>query len=212
MDSSRAESLVDFSRKTGSDLALLEAKSEKRGRGQGGRGRRRGGGTNPGWDDGYEASDTDGAEITIVDEFGRDRSVARGGAEHRAHLEAKKAAAETEANERAESQSYDERYSYRGNKGAAALPAGGAVAGQWAWSSGVGRGADEGDFETREGQEHRANKKMKKLLEKEGGDEVAKDSGGAKVRLQRGGVRRSCRAAEGRKESSVCGLVPCGLV
>lgn len=187
MDSSRAESLVDFSRKTGADLALLEADTDKRAPGRSMNAKRQRSGEEAEIDDDMGDIDIDGTEVTIVDEFGRDRCVARGGPEHRAFLEAMKAAAEKEAQERAESESYDERYSYRGNKGVAAAagaaPAATAV-GQWAWSSGTGRGADEGDFETRERQELRGKKKMKKLLEQEGKVEEAKEESGGKVRFE----------------------------
>lgn len=186
MDSSHAESLVDFSRKTGADLVLLEANTDKRGRGRSRNAKRQRSGGKAEGDD-VEDIDIDGTEVTIVDEFGRDRCVARGGPEHRAFLEAMKAAAEKEAQERAESESYDERYSYRGNKGLAAAAGAAPVAtaaGQWAWSSGTGRGADEGDFETRERQELRGKKKMKKLLEQEGKEEGAKEESGAKVRYE----------------------------
>lgn len=189
MDPSHAESLVDFSRKTGADLALLETNTDKRGRGRSMNSKRqRSGGETESDncnDDDMEDIDIDGTEVTIVDEFGRDRCVARGGSEHRAFLEAMKAAAEKEVQERAESESYDERYSYRGNKGVAATAGAVTAVGQWAWSSGDGRGADEGDFETRERQELRGKNKMKILLEQEGKVEGAKEESGAKVRYER---------------------------
>lgn len=247
---SQSGSLVDFSRKTGADLALLEAKAGKSKRRPGssktngkkrqqrngvGSSRKRGktDSRDSDTDDQAENDDDDyddgtSAEITITDEFGRDRAVSRGGLEHRAYLEAKKAAAESRAEEKAQIESFDERYSYRGNGGSTAphnatssssfasfssgggtsslsggRPGAGATAaaaatstaattnagGGWAWSSGVGRGADAGDFETREGQERRAKDGLAELLQREGGgagaggSEVGKDGGGAKVRV-----------------------------
>ena len=243
MAASKTGTLVDFARKTGADLALLEAKAGKPKRllgdgntratdgtsgssaatttltttkrrrraatagmtdGQGSRDTdedvnadlNRGSGGSDGGRGGREAS-RGGAEVDITDEFGRDRTVPRGGPEHRAHLEAKKAASEKRVEEEAERESYDERYSYRGNRGSAPHPPyrnadafGGSASsggggdgggGGWAWSSGVGRGADAGDFETREGQERRAKKSMAELLEREGAGEVGRDESGAKV-------------------------------
>lgn len=198
-----AGSLVDFTRKTGADLALLEAKAAKPKRRQGSssssskkRSRNTGGGNGEGsGDDLLDTIDEDdddddmsyGPDVSITDEFGRDRTVTRGGPEHRAYLEAKRAAAESEAQQKAEAEAYDERYSYRGNKGSVPPPAAAAgetsaASGAWAWSSGTGRGADEGEFETREGQERRAKKELTKLVERMGGDVVDKDVGGAKVR------------------------------
>ncbi|CAN0453415.1 unnamed protein product [Ectocarpus sp. 8 AP-2014] len=105
---------------------------------------------------------------------------------------------------------FDDRYSYRGNTGAAPPPPGfsssssttaerfgsssspaapaatgddGPAAGGWAWSSGAGRGADEGDFETREGEERRAKKGMAELLGREAGGK-GDDDAGAKIRSQ----------------------------
>ena len=256
MAASQAGSLVDFARKTGADLALLEAKTgePKRLLGNGntratdGIGcsstattttkRRRRRTAAAGNTDRQDSRDTDedvnadlkrgsdgrggagrgsreasrgGAEVNFTDEFGRDRTVPRGGPEHRAHLEAKKAATEKKVEEEAERESYDERYSYRGNRGSAPPPpypnadafggsgssrssagasggdggggggGGGAGGGGWAWSSGAGRGTDAGDFETREGQERRANKGMAELLEREGAGETGRDESGAKV-------------------------------
>lgn len=207
LGASHAGSLVDFARKTGADLALLEAKAGKPKRRQSSGNscssdqsskknwRRRTGGSSR-RDDGERSDDTEddlntdsddggdafSAEVSITDEFGRDRTVERGGPEHRAYLEAKKAAAEEEAEHKAQAEAYDERYSYRGNKGSAPPPSNaGASAGGWAWSSGAGRGADEGDFETRDGQERRAQKRMTELLQQEGGGDVGKNEGGAKV-------------------------------
>lgn len=207
--SSTTSSLVDFSRKTGSDLALLEAKASKpkrrRGRedvGSGGTGARDksggrvGKGKWPRGEDGdvrrHETSrDTDegdgegeeeeddptSAEVSIIDEFGRDRKVPRGSELHQAYLEARKAQAEAKA----DSEAYDERYSYRGNKGTAPRSAAsGDDAGAWAWSSGHGRGADGGDFETREGQDKKAEKDVEELLRREKED-GSKDPGAAKV-------------------------------
>lgn len=253
MAASQAGSLVDFTRKTGADLALLEAKTgePKRLLGKGNthatdgiscssaattttskrRRRRTAAAENT---DGQDSRDTDedvnadlkcgsggrgggggrgsreasrgDAEVNFTDEFGRDRTVPRGGPEHRAHLEAKKAATEKKVEEEAERESYDERYSYRGNRGSAPPPpyanadafggsgtfgggtgasagdgGGGGGGGGWAWGSGVGRGTDAGDFETREGQERRAKKGMAELLEREGVGEVGRDESGAKV-------------------------------
>eukprot|EP00752_Nemacystus_decipiens_P010566 g9409.t1 len=228
---SRAGSLVDFSRKTGADLALLEAKAGKpkkrkdKGDGKPGSGvgdassssnkkRRRGSGSedldlsDDDYDDDNDATggDVGGSEVEIMDEFGRHRIVTRGGAEHREHLQAKRRAAELKAEQESQrkaaaaaggggaSSSFDERYSACGNIGrggeraAASAPSyygpssssssaadaggGGAAARAWAWSSGAGRGADEGDFETREGQERRAKKDMTELLEREGAGEI----------------------------------------
>lgn len=252
-----AGSLVDFTRKTGADLAVLTAKASKSKRQSipetadqlgedyddanskresNGKKRRR---TNAPsgrsskhnaareseieddrrfsksqQDDDDEEDDGEGdrdsAEVRIQDEFGRDRTVFRGSSEHKLHLLAKRAAKERQAELVAETEAFDERYSYRGNWGSthpAASPppppppppplpphaamstsaSGGTVgndpAGGWAWSSGVGRGADAGDFETREGQEAIASKKMAELLEREGGggSETGRDIGGAKV-------------------------------
>lgn len=152
--------------------------------------------------------DLGGSEVEIVDEFGRHRTVTRGGPEHREHLQAKKRAAEMKAEQESQqkaaaataaapggSSSFDDRYSYRGNRGAAPTPShygpssssaataapGGAPVGGWAWSSGTGRGADAGDFETREGQERRAKKDMTELLEREGAGEAGNGDGGAKA-------------------------------
>ncbi|CAM9829575.1 unnamed protein product [Ectocarpus sp. 6 AP-2014] len=262
----RAGSLVDFSRKTGDDLALLEAKAveprklrhkddgkpdssaseagdsrssgggKKRQRSSGGRSKKRGGGSGSRSDSGEEGAGGDdddfydgggggyGGEVEVVDEFGRHRTVTRGGREHREHLKARKRAAEIESERREFEQNaaaaaapssssqanFDDRYSYRGNTGAAPPPPGfsssssttagrfgsssspaapaatsddGPAAGGWAWSSGAGRGADEGDFETREGEERRAKKGMAELLGREAigkGD----DDAGAKIRSQ----------------------------
>lgn len=232
---SHAGSLVDFSRKTGADLALLEAKAGKpkkrrqgkgdgkpgpgasdasSGGGGGGKKRQRGSGSDSkrrGGEDGDLSDDSTGGgggvgglEVEIVDEFGRHRTVTRGGPEHREHLQAKKRVAEIKAEQESEqeaaalgasSSSFDDRYSYRGNRGAAPPPPsyhgrppslaadGSAPAGGWAWSSGAGRGADAGDFETREGQERRAKKDMTELLEREGAGEAGKGDGGAKASL-----------------------------
>ncbi|CAM9623300.1 unnamed protein product [Ectocarpus sp. 12 AP-2014] len=265
----RAGSLVDFSRKTGDDLALLEAKAvepkehrhkdhgkpgsgaseagdsrsggggNKRQRSSGGRSKKRGGGSGSRSDSGGEGTGDDdddfydgsgggyGGEVEIVDEFGRHRTVTRGGREHREHLKAKKRAAEIESERREFEQNaaaaatpsssssqanFDDRYSYRGNTGAAPPPPGcsssssssttvgrfgsssspaapeatgddGPAAGGWAWSSGAGRGADEGDFETREGEERRAKKGMAELLGREAGGKGDDDAGG-KIRSQ----------------------------
>lgn len=261
----RAGSLVDFSRKTGDDLALLEAKAvelkehrhkddgkpgssaskagdsrsggrgKKRQRSSGGRSKKRGGGSGSRSDSGEEGTGDDdgdfydgnggdyGGEVEIVDEFGRHRTVTRGGREHREHLKAKKRAAEIESERREFEQnaaaaapssssqaSFDDRYSYRGNTGAAPPPPGfsssssttagrfgsssspaapaatsddGPAAGGWAWSSGAGRGADEGDFETREGEERRAKKGMAELLGREAGGKGDADAG-AKVQAR----------------------------
>eukprot|EP00903_Cladosiphon_okamuranus_P009374 g8938.t1 len=237
---SRAGSLVDFSRKSSDDLALLEAKAgkpKKRGKGKGdartttssssGKKRQRGGGSkNHGDEQDSDLSDYDssssfggdlgGPEVEITDEFGRHRTVTRGGREHREHLQAKKRAAKAKVEEEALQKAaalsaaaaapspFDERYSSSGNRGrgsrdaalptsyygpsssapAAAAAAGGDPAGGWAWSSGVGRGADEGDFETRDGQERRAKKDMKELLEREGAGEAGKGDSGAKILSQ----------------------------
>ncbi|CAB1120897.1 unnamed protein product [Ectocarpus sp. CCAP 1310/34] len=265
----RAGSLVDFSRKTGDDLALLEAKAaeptehrhrddgkpgssaseagdsrssggrKKRQRNSGGRTKKRGGGSESRSDSGEEGTGDDdgdfydgsgggyGGEVEIVDEFGRHRTVTRGGREHREHLKAKTRAAEIESERQEFEQNaaaaapsssslanFDDRYSYRGNTGAAPPPpkfsssssssssttAGrfgsssspaptaatvddGPAAGGWAWSSGAGRGADEGDFETREGEERRAKKGMAELLGREAGGK-GDDDAGAKIRSQ----------------------------
>eukprot|EP00904_Undaria_pinnatifida_P001767 jgi/Undpi1/11591/HiC_scaffold_30.g13886.m1 len=169
---SQAGTLVDFARKTGADLALLEAKAGKpqrflgnenssatdgtndttttlatattttkrrrRASKTGGLGSKetnsdaitelirscRSGGGSSGSSSGSggkgsrEAS-RGGAEVQFTDEFGRERTVPRGGPEHRAHLEAKKAATERRVKAEAEREAYDERYSYRGNRGSA---------------------------------------------------------------------------------------------
>ena len=234
---------MDFSRKTGADLALLEAKAgkpKKRRRSDGardaapassssggsssrkGRKKRRRSRNGDGSESDEEEEDSDDdedvglsdnsggyGEVEIVDEFGRHRTVTRGGREHREHLQAKKRAAEIKAEQEEEeesrrqsatgggSTSFDERYSYRGNRGAPPPPppppfsgsgssssssAAAAQAGGWAWSSGAGRGADGGDFETREGQERRAKKGMAELLEREGArGDAGRGDGGAKA-------------------------------
>ena len=169
---SQAGTLVDFARKTGADLALLEAKAGKpqrflgnenssatdgtndttttlatattttkrrrRASKTGGLGSKetnsdaitelirscRSGGGSSGSSSGSggkgsrEAS-RGGAEVQFTDEFGRERTVPRGGPEHKAHLEAKKAATERRVEAEAEREAYDERYSYRGNRGSA---------------------------------------------------------------------------------------------
>lgn len=196
---SHAGSLVDFSRKTGADLALLEAKtpssselsaSKRRRKAvkSHSRGRKRRGDDDDDNDDEANGSyvdeslsepddDPTSAEVNITDEFGRERTVLRGGAQHRAFLAAKKAKAEEKAEEKAKAEAYDERYSYRGNRGSTPLipgvsTASGAIGdsgrpGEWTWGSGHGRGADCGDFETRKGEERRAAKGMAKLLQAE---------------------------------------------
>lgn len=142
--------------------------------------------------------DPTSAQVSITDEFGRHRTVARGGAQHKAYLAAKKDEVERKVREKAAAEAYDERYSgrgngmYRGNGGSTATVPGissasggvGATGGGWAWSSGHGRGVDSGDFETREGAERRAAKDMAELLKREGGDGygAAGEERGGKVR------------------------------
>lgn len=177
--------MVDFSRKSGADLALLEAKASKPKRQRkprdandaGGRPGARGADDEA--DDEEEDDDPTSAEVTIMDEFGRDRLVPRGGELHQAYLEAKKAEAERRAKAKAEAEAYDERYSYRGNKGAGHHPPedSGADRVAWAWSSGRGRGVDGGDFETMEGQDRRAEKKMAEMLREEAGGRDEEEKG-----------------------------------
>lgn len=189
VSSSEASSLVDFSRKSGADLALLEAKASKPKRRRKPRdandagGSRGAGGAYDEVDEDEGEDDPTSAEVTIMDEFGRDRLVPRGGELHKAYLEAKKAEAERRVKAKAEAEAYDERYSYRGNKGAGPHPAEDSEADRvaWAWSSGRGRGADAGDFETMEGQDRRAEKKIAEMLREEGGGRNDKEEKGSKV-------------------------------
>lgn len=234
-----AGSLVDFSRKTAADLALLEAKassSKLRSKGHkngdetlssGGVGKgktnlskrrkirsednddddateeeqerntyesgsshglRRETGSENDDDDHDDDDDPTSDEVNIIDEFGRERSVPRGGKQHLAYVVAKRTESERKAQQKSEAEAFDERYSYRGNRGAPPIPEGagaGGISGGWAWSSGRGRGADSGDFETREGQESRAAKEMAELMRQHGGGQgMGKDESGAKVRTR----------------------------
>ncbi|CAM9445291.1 unnamed protein product [Choristocarpus tenellus] len=165
---SDAGCLVDFNRKSGEDLVLLNT-------GKGGvrEGKQLSGSDSGGGSDGGGSSDVD-----ITDEFGRDRIVRRGGRQHREWLMARKADLEQTAKQSAEAAAFDERYSYRGNTGAgpriSAVGEGSNIgigqarsSGSWVWGTGEGR-VDAGDFETRQGVEQREGKKIAELLEREG--------------------------------------------
>ncbi|CAM9395021.1 unnamed protein product, partial [Discosporangium mesarthrocarpum] len=141
---SDAGCMVDFDRKSGADLALLEKGSRTTG----------------------EDDDGNSSEVEITDEFGRDRTVRRGERKHQEWLKAKK----LEASRVAAQEAYDERYSHRGNLGAGAAgaePRAVDAGGPWSWGSGKGR-SDAGDYDSRQRADRLEGKVMAELLKQEG--------------------------------------------